>query len=158
MNICEKLRQSATVWRVTYPSEGWTHLGDCLRAERNGRPVVRIAHEAGISHTTIESYESGRKRYARPPDKMWRLVGFYRWTPDSLRRVLLGGLPDRLPADPAPPFVSPALYAELLAAISSHDGLSRNEKRRLLAGLHGGSTEREPDAPLRFVRSDERLR
>ena len=28
---------------------------------------------------------------------MWALVNFYRWTPDSLRIVLAGGLPRHLP-------------------------------------------------------------
>lgn len=82
---------------MTFPSEpeAWLHLGDCLKAERNGRAVAEIERLSGVSHTTIELYESG-KVFKEPPPKMWQLVNFYRWTPGSLRRVLAGDPPEHL--------------------------------------------------------------
>lgn len=81
---------------MPYSAADWQHLGDCLRAERDARPRSEVARDSGISHATIEAYESGRV-YNRPPDKLWRLINYYRWTPDSLRKVLEGGLPTHLP-------------------------------------------------------------
>lgn len=79
------------------PAPDWRHLGNCLTAARNGRSVPEIAAAAGVSVMSIYAYESGRA-YAKPPAKMWRLVNYYRWTPDSLDAVLAGGLPRVLPA------------------------------------------------------------
>lgn len=82
---------------MSYPQEpeAWLHLGDCLKAERNGRSVAEIERLSGVSHTTIELYETG-KMYKEPPPKMWQLVNFYRWTPGSMRRVLGGQSPQHL--------------------------------------------------------------
>lgn len=76
--------------------QDWRHLGDCLRAARDGRPLAQIAKASGVAARTIQQYEEGKAR-RRPTDKMWRLMNFYRWTPDSARRVLGGGYPATIP-------------------------------------------------------------
>lgn len=114
---------------MSHTPQDWLHLADCLRASRNGRSVAAIAEATGISHATIEAYETGRT-YRRPPDKMWRLVNYYRWTPDSLRNVLAGGYPTVLP--PLPPMPPLGKHYRTAVAMVNNSGLPRAEKRLLL--------------------------
>ncbi len=101
------------------PGPDWRNLGNCLAAARNGRSVPEIAAASGVSIMSIYAYESGRP-YAKPPAKMWRLVNFYRWTPDSLDVVLAGGQPRLLPA------ATRAQAAAMMAAVRADPRLSKD--------------------------------
>lgn len=110
------------------PPGDWAHLGDCLQADRNGRPVNEIARASGVSASSIEMYESGRA-WKTPPPKLWQLVNFYRWTPDSLRAVLAGGLPRYLPV------VTPRQAATMMVRIRANPDLSPATREILCAEI-----------------------
>lgn len=74
----------------------------------------------------IQRYERG-KVHAEPPDKLWQLARFYRWTPDSIGRVLQGELPKYLP----PPEISEVARERIAKAIAEHPTLPEDEKRDL---------------------------
>lgn len=103
------------------PPADWAHLADCLRAARAGRSVAEIARASGVSASGIEVYESGRA-WKTPPPKLWALVNYYGWTPDSIRIVLAGGLPRRMPE------ISPETYQALVAQIDGHSALNHISK------------------------------
>lgn len=107
----------------------WRRLGDLLAAERGGRSRATVSKASGVGARTIQEYENG-KPFRRPPQKLWDLLRYYRWTPDSLRRVLDGGLPTYLP-DPVPA-LGPRAYAEVVQAIQESKDLTARRKRILL--------------------------
>jgi len=110
----------------------WTHLGHCLRAERGGRSRQTIEELSGVSATMIQLYEGG-KVHREPPDKMWQLARFYRWTPDSIPRVLAGELPSYLPDEPKPLAKLTRANRERIALVIAEDPvLGEDEKRGLL--------------------------
>jgi transcriptional regulator with XRE-family HTH domain len=111
---------------MTDPVEQWAYLGQCLRAERGGRSREKIEELSGVSATMIQRYERG-KVHTDPPDKLWQLARFYRWTPDSISRVLAGELPKYLP----PPDISEAARERIAKAIAEHPTLPEDEKREL---------------------------
>lgn len=116
----------------------WVHLGHCLRQERGGRSRREIEEKSGVSATQIQVYELG-KVHRDPPDKLWQLAKFYRWTPDSIPRVLAGGLPTYLP-DPKPiPLLAPETRERIAVAVMGDPFLDRESKRDLLRllGVNG---------------------
>lgn len=116
---------------MTHPDEAWIRLGQFLAAERGGRSRASVAAASGVGARTIQEYESGRA-FRRPPQKLWDLLRYYRWTPDSLTAVLAGGLPDHMPAVPPIPALGPILYAEMVDVIANHPTLPRRRKTKLL--------------------------
>lgn len=120
---------------MNYPDEAYQRLGQLLAAERGGRSRAAVSAACGVGARTIQEYEDG-KAFRKPPQKLWDLLRFYRWTPDSLGRVLAGGLPEYIPETP-PTTITPAEYAQLVEMVNSHPTLPRNSKRRLLKAARG---------------------
>lgn len=119
---------------MTYGLDAWRHLGNCLRYERKGRSRAEVAEATKISVGTIEDYENGRV-YRRPPDKMWRLANFYRWTPDSLHKVLRGENPTYLAGaghKSSPPPPHDGIEEWIRDLIRNQQNLTTQEKTRKL--------------------------
>jgi transcriptional regulator with XRE-family HTH domain len=119
-------------WRTD--PEAWERLGRYLRAERKGRSRADVERLSSVSATMIQRYEDG-KVHTRPPDKLWALIAFYRWTPDSLESVLNGGLPEYMPAPPPIPPGDPIRRGKLAEAIREHAGFTPEERRDLMRWL-----------------------
>lgn len=132
-SLCVLLRRPRTVWTVTTAdTRDWRYLGDCLRAARNGRPRHEVAALSGVSEPVIKRYERGEVTSSDPPDKLWQLANFYRWTPDSISRVLKG--PPELPTL-MPPALPPHVQRLLIGEIEADEKLSDEEKCRFVAWL-----------------------
>lgn len=121
----------------------WKHVADCLKSARNGRTLAEVVEGSGVSIRQILAYESG-KVYRRPPDKMWQLVNFYRWSPGSLRAVMAGGMPTYVDDGKHLPDLGSTATRELLRAIERDDVMNEEEKehlrRRLTEGRGGDKT------------------
>lgn len=107
----------------------WHYLGRCLRASRNGRPRSLIHAESGVSEEMIKRYEAGDVNASAPPDKLWQLVNYYRWSPDSIDRVLGG--PPATPTIMPPPM--PAAVRDRLLATLRDDATLDEEQRAMIS-------------------------
>lgn len=115
---------------VVYTDEAWKRFGELLAAERGGRSRAMVSHDSQVSVRTIQAYEDG-KRFDRVPGKLWDLLRYYGWRPDSLDSVLAGGLPIYMPPAPAPA-ISAEEHAHVIEVITSHPTLSERRKKRAL--------------------------
>lgn len=127
---------------MNYSDEAWVRFGEVLASERGGRGRDAVAAATGVGARTIQEYEDG-KPFQRPPGKLWDLLRYYRWTPDSWRDVLAGGLPTYLPELPPTPLLTPAEHDEIVKAIESHPMLPGRRRRKLLKTMKD-LTERPP--------------
>lgn len=86
----------------------------------------------------IQKYEGGKVHPEGPPDKLWQLARYYRWTPDSLSRVLEHReLPRYLPEPPPLPALQGELRDKVTKAIEESPHLTDQEKRDLSSYLTG---------------------
>lgn len=133
---------------VTVDRRDWKYLGRCLRAARDGRPRSEIAAAAEVSEPTIKRYERGEVNGHEIPDKLQRLANYYRWSPDSLDRILDEGPPAR--PQYVPPPIPQAAVERLADAVKTAPELSDAEKEAVLGwitGRPGGTYARRPAHP-----------
>lgn len=111
----------------------WQHLGRALRVARGGRSRSEVDRLSGVSATQIKRYEAGLVTPPEIPDKMWTLITFYGWTPDSIGKVLAGGEPTYAPSNdgPATP-LAPDVLDKVVGVVSQTDVMTSAEKREFL--------------------------
>lgn len=134
---------------VTRDGRDWKYLGRCLRAARDGRPRSEIATAADVSEPTIKRYERGLINGEEVPDKLQRLANFYRWSPDSLDRILDEGPPAR--PQYVPPPLPPAAAEWFADAVKTNPSMTDAQKEELLGwitGRPGGPRKPRPAPPI----------
>lgn len=92
----------------------WERLADAIRLRRDdlGLTQVSLATRAGVSLTTIQNLEGGR-RYTRLPNKIDKIERALEWAPRSCAAVLRGGEPTLLSVSGTSPHATqPAATAD----------------------------------------------
>lgn len=107
-------------------------LGNALRAERAARSIDEISRAADLAPNTISGWENAKHSKVSP--KLYKLAAHYRWTADSVRKVLSGERPDYIPPVAVlAPELSEAQIEDVLVGLP--DGVSEAQLDRIRAIL-----------------------